>query len=257
MTECLHYIRRCLIITPCCQKAYNCRQCHDMVEDHELNRDIVDHVQCKQCSTVQNLATHCIECGIRFGMYSCLVCRLFDDTDKQQFHCDKCKTCRVGGQNNFFHCDKCDICLRKTLLNSHQCRTDSGKDNCPVCFENVHTATEPAFVPKCTHLIHVHCYKRIETFGFRRCPLCHASYSEFVNPRSLMGLVVNTISNNNPQNITNTANLGVAANSINDINNNVSMSLNQETINQQVAEALQTLSIEDISFLLNDGDNMS
>ena len=160
------------------------------------------------------------------------------------------------------------ICLRKTLLNSHQCRTDSGKDNCPVCFENVHSASEPAFVPKCSHLIHVHCYKRIEMFGFQRCPLCYTSYSEAVNPRaSWIGLVSNALNNNNVDIIAvNTINnnevsanaLSSVSSSIENLNNNpIPPNLNQQVINQQVVEEmLETLSIEDISFLLNDNNNM-
>ncbi len=27
-----------------------------------------------------------------------------DDTTKEQFHCDDCGICRVGGRSKFFHC---------------------------------------------------------------------------------------------------------------------------------------------------------
>jgi RING finger/CHY zinc finger protein 1 len=27
-----------------------------------------------------------------------------DDISKEQFHCDLCGICRVGGRQNFFHC---------------------------------------------------------------------------------------------------------------------------------------------------------
>lgn len=33
-----------------------------------------------------------------------------DDVSKQQFHCDDCGICRVGGRQNFFHCATCGCC---------------------------------------------------------------------------------------------------------------------------------------------------
>jgi len=176
MSHCSHYTRRCSLVAPCCDKIYKCRFCHDEIEQHEMNRSSVEQIVCRQCDKRQSLNTHCEECGIRFGLYTCLECRLFDDTDKEQFHCDKCGLCRVGGSKNYFHCDICDICLRKNLLESHKCRIESGKDRCPVCFESVHSSAQPSFVPTCGHLIHAHCHKLILKFGHRRCPICNQDY---------------------------------------------------------------------------------
>lgn len=176
MSHCSHYTRRCSLVAPCCDKVYKCRFCHDEIEQHEMNRSSVEQIVCRQCDKRQSLNTHCEECGIRFGLYTCLECRLFDDTDKEQFHCDKCGLCRVGGSKNYFHCDICDICLRKNLLESHKCRIESGKDRCPVCFESVHSSAQPSFVPTCGHLIHAHCHKLILKFGHRRCPICNQDY---------------------------------------------------------------------------------
>ena len=159
-----------------CENVYKCRFCHDEKEDHELNRSAVVEIKCTQCDKRQKLSTHCIDCGIRFGMYACLECRLFDDADKQQFHCESCGVCRVGGAENFFHCDNCEICLQNSLKDSHKCRSESGKDRCPVCFEYVHTAAGPSFVPSCGHLIHFHCYNLIQKFGHRKCPMCSQQY---------------------------------------------------------------------------------
>jgi len=178
MTQCNHYIRKCSFFTPCCSNIYACRFCHDHAENHELDRTSVQLIVCSQCSKKQPLATHCTDCGIRFGMYTCLQCRLFDDEDKQQFHCDKCGVCRVGGAENYFHCNVCDICLQKSLLQSHKCRNESGRDVCPVCFEQVHSSSEPSFVPKCGHFIHLKCYQLIEKFGHMQCPLCKQDYAD-------------------------------------------------------------------------------
>lgn len=53
--------------------------------------------------------------------YTCLICNLFDDEDKDQYHCDGCGICRIGGRNNFFHCEVCNMCLPVQLkTNGHK-----------------------------------------------------------------------------------------------------------------------------------------
>ncbi|RMX37266.1 hypothetical protein pdam_00024270, partial [Pocillopora damicornis] len=87
---------------PCCKKYYNCRLCHNDKESHELDRKTVEAIKCLQCDSSQE------------------ICRLFDDTEKGQFHCSGCGICRVGGKENFFHCDRCDMCLGIQLKDSHK-----------------------------------------------------------------------------------------------------------------------------------------
>ena len=41
----------------------------------------------------------CEKCEVVFGNYFCGICRLFDDNDKKQFHCDKCGICRYHYHN--------------------------------------------------------------------------------------------------------------------------------------------------------------
>ena len=176
--KCEHYIRRCLMKTPCCGKLYPCRLCHDQAENHEVNRFEVETLQCVQCSTQQPVATHCKECGIRFGMYDCLKCRMFDDAEEGQYHCEECGLCRKGGRENFFHCNSCGICLTKNIKDTHKCREESGKDKCPVCFESIHSATQWSFAPRCGHLIHQECYRLIMNYGHRRCPYCNQFYND-------------------------------------------------------------------------------
>lgn len=177
-TKCPHYVRRCHMLMPCCKKMYPCRLCHDSTEDHEVNRFEVETLLCTQCGTEQAVASHCQDCSIMFGMYSCTKCRLFDDADKGQFHCSKCELCRVGGKDKFFHCDQCGICLSINIRDTHKCRSDSGKDKCPVCFESVYTSTEPSLVPGCGHLIHSKCHRLIMEYGHKRCPYCNQNYEK-------------------------------------------------------------------------------
>ena len=62
--------------------------------------------------------------------YFCYECKLFDDEDKAQFHCDGCGICRIGGRENFFHCVTCNMCLPTHLEGKHKV----GVDYIPVLF---------------------------------------------------------------------------------------------------------------------------
>lgn len=48
-----HYVF--LLQTPCCNKVYICRVCHDDNENHELTRKNVIQVQCLTCKRVQKV----------------------------------------------------------------------------------------------------------------------------------------------------------------------------------------------------------
>lgn len=83
---------------------------------HELDRAAVRELECALCGLRQAAGLACAGCGVAFGAYACLRCRFFDDDlRKQQFHCDACGICRVGGRANFFHCATCGCCYAATL----------------------------------------------------------------------------------------------------------------------------------------------
>lgn len=44
---------------------------------------------------------------------------MFDDEDKNQYHCAGCGTCRIGGANKFFHCENCNMCIPIQLKDGH------------------------------------------------------------------------------------------------------------------------------------------
>merc|ERR1711971_395348 len=92
---CKHYKRKCMFVTPCCNGLYRCRFCHDEAEDHTLTREDVVTVECCDCKVRQGVNENCINCGLKFGQYFCFDCKLYDDEDKQQFHCTGCGICRV------------------------------------------------------------------------------------------------------------------------------------------------------------------
>ena len=181
---CAHYKRRAKFVTPCCNKLYMCRYCHDEHETHYFNRKTVTQLICTECDTRQRVQAECEKCGVRFGkvghvsqrrtvdpssvqrcalvlpgpliranwgfwsfsllhkcqsgslvdhvnllarpQYTCLVCNLFDDEDKNQYHCDGCGICRIGGKDRFFHCEVCNMCLPMQLkIDGHRVRIDS------------------------------------------------------------------------------------------------------------------------------------
>jgi len=174
--SCKHYQRKCSLVAPCCKKSYKCRICHDEVENHKLDRSSVRYIICVQCHLEQSVQTNCKDCGILFGKYSCLVCRLFDDnTDKGQFHCEGCGICRIGGRDFFYHCPKCNMCISVQIKESHKCLADISRNNCPVCLEDIHTSRTQVHVPECGHLLHLSCLNGMLKHGSTSCPICNKS----------------------------------------------------------------------------------
>lgn len=169
---CSHYARHCAYVSPCCKKIYTCRVCHDENESHEIDRHAVTEIVCLQCHTRQHVARSCTNCGTEFGRYFCSICRLFDDNDLKQFHCDQCGLCRIGGRENFFHCLKCDLCLGIAMKDSHQCMEKRTHANCPVCLEDLHSSRVDLHCQPCGHLTHKECWKGLLKSGNYTCPLC-------------------------------------------------------------------------------------
>ena len=182
---CEHYRRRCRLIAPCCSNApFSCRHCHNTASDsgdmklsHQLDRKAVQELECCLCSTRQPVSETCSTCGVRFGAYSCLICRFFDDdTSKGAFHCDGCGICRVGGRDNFFHCETCGFCYANALKETHKCVQQSMHQNCGVCMEYLFDSIKPISVLNCGHTIHTHCLDEMARHSNFYCPICHKTY---------------------------------------------------------------------------------
>jgi len=173
---CKHYKRFCKLIAPCCGNTYSCRFCHDEKEDHKLNRYKVSTIICVFCATSQWVKSRCEQCGTRFGEYFCLICKLFDNEDKGQFHCKDCGLCRIGGQANYYHCEKCNLCLSLQLIGNHVCVENASHTDCPVCIEDIHTSRIAPHVPSCGHLLHQTCFEELKKSGRHTCPVCQAKY---------------------------------------------------------------------------------
>jgi len=180
---CNHYSRSCKLVAPCCDKVYGCRMCHDeaqssapVKESHTLDRKLVEEVVCKECDLRQPVAASCTNCQTVFGKaYFCPICRLYDDKDKEQYHCDGCGICRIGtgGKENYVHCYTCCLCFMKDA--THKCIENSANNNCPVCMEDIHGSIIAAAHPPCGHLLHTDCQKNMFLHGQYACPVCSKS----------------------------------------------------------------------------------
>lgn len=168
---CTHYRRNCGLVAPCCARVYTCRLCHDDAEDHTLDRKSVQSVECAGCHLQQPVGATCRGCHLTFGTaYFCSTCRLYDNEAKQQFHCDGCGFCRVGGRENYTHCDTCQMCMAANV--AHTCRADSARNACPLCYEDIFTSRIAAHIPPCGHMLHQTCYQDMCRKGYFSCPLC-------------------------------------------------------------------------------------
>ncbi|KAL5561548.1 hypothetical protein UlMin_031295 [Ulmus minor] len=177
---CEHYKRRCKIRAPCCDQIFSCRHCHneamsslsDPKDRHEIVRHNIKQVICSLCDTEQQVAQVCSNCGVKMGEYFCDICKFYDDEGKEQFHCNDCGICRVGGRENFFHCQKCGSCYPASLRDNHSCVENSMKNHCPVCYEYLFDSTKSVRIMKCGHTMHMECFSEMERQKQYRCPIC-------------------------------------------------------------------------------------
>ncbi len=186
--QCIHYKSNCFIIAPCCNKIYDCRQCHDDIEYasapqnlHKMDRFNVKKIICKHCNMKQPFANKCIQCSINMGKYFCDKCCIIDNNDKIYYHCDKCKICRCGEKNEYVHCDKCNGCF---LIETHDCSKNIHRESCPICFEEFFDFVYDnyPFPLECGHFVHTQCLKKHSQFSIR-CPVCNKSIQKMsINP---------------------------------------------------------------------------
>ena len=172
---CEHYFRRCKFVSPCCEKIYTCRFCHNDNESHEINRFEVKEIVCSTCNCRQSVTNECSGCGIQFAKYFCAVCNLFDDRiERNYYHCDKCGICRVANDEKYRHCDVCNTCVVHTGERDkpHICRENAFHNECPVCLEILFHSVKPSCILHCGHPIHVDCLVASIKNNKNTCSLC-------------------------------------------------------------------------------------
>jgi len=58
VVSCVHYVRKCNVIAPCCSVEFGCRVCHDEMTSHSacgpMDRFAVKEIVCKECNTRQS-----------------------------------------------------------------------------------------------------------------------------------------------------------------------------------------------------------
>ncbi|AYV83817.1 MAG: CHY zinc finger family protein [Hyperionvirus sp.] len=171
--ECKHYNNSITLFAACCQKYYDCKRCHNEVNDHVLTGET--KIRCDVCLLDQPIAQTCLKCNINLGAYFCEKCIIFEnDLNRKLFHCDQCEICRVGGRENFFHCDECSCCLSINIKSDHKCVQQKLKQNCPVCLEYLYTSTIPSHSFACGHPMHVTCLQEYLKQSYK-CPTCRKS----------------------------------------------------------------------------------
>jgi len=193
---CEHYLRRCKIVSPCCNMIYPCRLCHDDIEydfqtdekiKHKINRFDIKEIVCTNCCKQQTVKQYCEECHTCFGLYYCDICHLFDDIDKGQYHCDECGFCRVN-KENYNHCKDCDMCVN---INDHKCIVLK-ESLCPICMTDLFTSTTPITQMCCGHYIHIQCYYELLGVSYK-CPICSISIVDTEEINKMIDLEVHSM----------------------------------------------------------------
>jgi len=167
----------------CCNSDTCCLSCHAKEKDHIPTPANVTHIVCLNCRKKQPYTklehtkqtdhdTTC-ECGARFAEYVCLECLVFDANDVV-FHCNECKSCRLGTQDKFRHCSKCGYCIEiNDSARPHMCY--EGSTTCPVCLQEFSSVDPlPMLQFQCGHFIHQDCWAP----QIRLCPFCRQTVVE-------------------------------------------------------------------------------
>lgn len=195
MDNCEHYFRNCKLVSPCCDKIYTCRFCHNENEDHEINRFEIKEIICCKCNKQQNVSNQCVECNIEFAKYFCNKCNFFDDRiERNYYHCDKCGICRVANDKKYFHCDICNTCL--LFDENHKCNKNVFDNNCPICLENLFHSTRTSIILDCSHSIHKDCLDKQIQNNKLNCPLCRKSIYSGEGLKKMIEYIDNLIQEN-------------------------------------------------------------
>lgn len=117
------------------------------------------------------LRNNCVNCGVQFGEYHCIICNLWMSNNEKPYHCKDCGFCRVGGAENFQHCHDCGMCIDKSLYSNHNCKSGKYKSNCPVCQEFLFSSRSASHEMPCGHAIHWECFRQLAAHD-SRCPVC-------------------------------------------------------------------------------------
>lgn len=204
---CKHYKRKCLILFNCCNKLYECRICHNRIEDHKCQREEINILMCLVCGKIQNFSQQCEYCEIEFAEYICMRCKLLS-SNHNTFHCFECKVCRKGKKEDYFHCMQCNACLPVGIKEYHLIQNnEDGNQNknkiisqthventlfstCPICAQDLFYSTSHVVLMHCGHSIHKRCFISYKNKSFQ-CPICLKSSSDNKTVNERIDFVLN------------------------------------------------------------------
>ena len=192
--KCDHYNRNCLLLSPCCNKIYECRICHDIEmydneldinKQHKMINSEVKIMICKQCNTQQNFSKYCEKCNLCMGNYFCEICKFVDNNDNQKyFHCQECGICRRGDQSEYKHCNTCNRCFGLGHFDNDKYEHKQFNDKCPICFDELFDSIYNCCPMNCGHMIHTKCLDEYIKSNLQ-CPLCCKSIINIDNEQLL------------------------------------------------------------------------
>jgi hypothetical protein len=160
-----------------------CRLCFEEEVGHAMDRHAVERVLCMVCGVAQGVSRRCATegCGAAegagFAAYFCEVCRLYDDSGAEVYHCEECGICRLGRREDNFHCAVCDACVAMESRDRHRCMPHSLSADCPVCCEKLFTSRAPVCYMRCGHAMHNACWDKYTRLKYT-CPICCAALTD-------------------------------------------------------------------------------
>ncbi|KAL1916101.1 uncharacterized protein VTP21DRAFT_6105 [Calcarisporiella thermophila] len=175
---CKHYRRGAKLQADCCGRWFTCRFCHDEATDHAIVRHNTKYMLCMYCRTPQPAAQSCSSCQRQLARYFCTKCKLWDDSEKNIYHCDACGICRIGREQEYFHCGKCNACMPVKMRGNHRCIERNLEQDCPICGEYLFTSTSTVIFMPCGHSIHYKCHEEYIQCGNYHCPTCFKSVGD-------------------------------------------------------------------------------
>jgi RING finger and CHY zinc finger domain-containing protein 1 len=167
---CEHYQINCKIKAECCQQFFACRQCHNLSENHSIDRYSIKTVQCVKCNTIQEKSNQCNSCGDKFSNYYCNQCNLWCET--VCYHCELCNICYKFTPDERFHCDICNLCFQNEPPHVCSQKKVNKDQECCICLEALYYQVSPPTMLKCQHWVHSNCLQNLLKSGKYQCPLC-------------------------------------------------------------------------------------
>jgi len=188
----------CSIYAKCCNKYYGCFKCHDEENiDHKIFRCNINKLKCNKCNSENEIGNECSNCNISFATYSCIICKIWTNSQKI-YHCNDCNSCLVGKKENNFHCNNCKVCISINLKDNHKCNPDAINSFCQICSNKVFDKKNDIKILACGHFIHKECNENaINNSSTKKHECIDCSYEKVKEEEANKKKVAKVIKENN------------------------------------------------------------